>query len=326
MRAGFLGRNWFTLGIFAAVAAAFAFPGGSTLNAGSRVTSAVTIAVFLVTGLTLPSETFLRDLRGVRLHLCVLGLIFVVNPLYFFLTTLPFAARVQPAFLAGIYALSCLPTTISSSIVFTQAAGGNTAAAVFHSALSNTAGVFLSPLILSLLVSGAGRGLPPAQLGSLLGGIVLRMLLPLAAGQLARIRLRASVARHSAALGAFNSALILVLIYFAAATAAANPGLGPTLAANWALFVYLAASAPIIAALAWCCARLAGLARRDAIEALFAGSQKTMAMGIPLLSAYLASRPDILGIAVLPLVFYHPVQLVVSGAARSLLGSRRRSS
>lgn len=315
----FLKRNWFTLGILVMIALAFVVPGGGALNGGSRITNPVTVVLFLLIGLTLPSETILRDLRRVRLHLFVLGFIFLANPLYFFLTTRIFARAVEPAFLVGIYALACLPTTISSCIVFTQTTGGNTAAAVFHSALSNMLGVFLSPLLLSILIRQAGRALPAAELASILAGIGLRMLLPLAIGQLCRVPLRAWATRRAWLLGTVSNLLILLIIYVAAASAAATPGVGAILTRNAPVFLYLAVSAPLIVFLAYGGARLAALRREDAITAVFAGSQKTIAMGIPLIAAYLAGQPEVLGIAVLPIVFYHPWQLLTCGIARGML-------
>lgn len=321
----FLKRNWFTLGIIAMIALAFFAPGGGALNGGSRRTNAVTVILFLLIGLTLPSETILRDLRRVRLHAFVLGFIFLANPLYFFLTTRIFARAVEPAFLVGIYALACLPTTISSCIVFTQTTGGNTAAAVLHSALSNILGVFLSPLVFSILMRQGGRALPAAELASILAGIALRMLLPLVIGQLGRIPLRAWASRRAPLLGTVSNLLILLIIYLAAASAASTPGVGAILFRNAPVFLYLAVSAPLIVALAYGGARLAGLRREDAITAVFAGSQKTIAMGIPLIAAYLAGQPEVLGIAVLPIVFYHPWQLLVCGIARGMFLRTRRT-
>jgi predicted Na+-dependent transporter len=76
-------------------------------------------------------------------------------------------------------------------------------------------------------------------------------------------------------------------------------------------------------------ARFAALRREDVITAVFAGSQKTIAMGIPLIVAYLAGQPEVLGIAVLPIVFYHPWQLLTCGIARGMLlrraGALRRN-
>jgi sodium/bile acid cotransporter 7 len=72
-------------------------------------------------------------------------------------------------------------------------------------------------------------------------------------------------------------------------------------------------------------ARLVGLRREDVITAVFTGSQKTMAMGIPLITAYLAGQPEALGIAVLPIVFSHPWQLLVCGIARGMFLRTRRT-
>jgi len=109
MLPAFLKRNWFTLGILVMIALAFLAPGGSALNAGSRITNAVTVVLFLLIGLLLSSETILRDLRAVRLHAFVLGFIFLANPLYFFLTTRVFAGAVEPAFRRPSRAASCSP-------------------------------------------------------------------------------------------------------------------------------------------------------------------------------------------------------------------------
>jgi predicted Na+-dependent transporter len=41
-------------------------------------------------------------------------------------------------------------------------------------------------------------------------------------------------------------------------------------------------------------------------------------MGAPLLSVYFASAPQLLGFALLPLIFYHMWQLMVAGFMKSL--------
>jgi predicted Na+-dependent transporter len=50
---------------------------------------------------------------------------------------------------------------------------------------------------------------------------------------------------------------------------------------------------------------------------LYAAPQKTLAVGVPLVSTYFAASPEILGLALLPLVFYHAWQLLVAGFIRS---------
>ena len=49
----------------------------------------------------------------------------------------------------------------------------------------------------------------------------------------------------------------------------------------------------------------------------YAAPQKTLAVGVPLISTYFASNPEIIGLALLPLVFYHAWQLLVAGVVKS---------
>ncbi len=82
-------------------------------------------------------------------------------------------------------------------------------------------------------------------------------------------------------------------------------------------FVYLAVSHIILLFLAFNGARLIGLKRENIISTLYAAPQKTLAMGIPLLSTYFANQPEILGVAILPILFYHPWQLFIAGLVKN---------
>ena len=57
--------------------------------------------------------------------------------------------------------------------------------------------------------------------------------------------------------------------------------------------------------------------REDRVALLYVAPQKTLALGVPLLSIYFADQ-DLLGVVLLPLVFYHPFQILVAGLLRSL--------
>ena len=47
-------------------------------------------------------------------------------------------------------------------------------------------------------------------------------------------------------------------------------------------------------------------------------------MGVPLLSTYFAGREDLLGLAIIPLLFYHPFQILVAGIVKNRFGNRYR--
>ena len=76
------------------------------------VTSGIIVVVLLFNlGFALPSESLKQGLANVKLHVLIQTFIFVLVPAYFFLTTLPFRSSFEGAFLIGVLALACVPTT-----------------------------------------------------------------------------------------------------------------------------------------------------------------------------------------------------------------------
>jgi predicted Na+-dependent transporter len=116
---------------------------------------------------------------------------------------------------------------------------------------------------------------------------------------------------------------ILFIIFFAFAKTASDPAFIGHLG-NLALpFAYLAVSHLLLLALAALISRLFRLNKADRITVLFTAPQKTLAMGIPLLSTFFGADAAVLGIALLPLVFYHPWQLLVAGVMLRFLEPER---
>ena len=320
-RAGaWLRKNWFFVGLVATVAGGLVAPEAGTAASGGGLTATVlVVATFFLSGLSLPTEAIRSGLRDVRLHLFVQAFIFIVTPVYF-AASATLLWRGDPRILAGIYALAVLPTTVSSCIVFTQFAGGNVVATIFNASLANIIGVFLSPLLLSLLLQQTGRALPADELVRVLSSLVLRILLPVALGQVARAVLREWAQRHGKKIGVFMRAAILVIIWFSFSRPARDPQFAASLLRLWPLFVYLAVSQLLLLGAAWGTSRALRLDKANTYTVLFVAPQKSLAMGAPLLTTYFATMPDLLGVALLPLIMYHPWQLTVAGFLSRLLG------
>jgi sodium/bile acid cotransporter 7 len=316
---GALRRNWFTLGLLVSLALGWFFSSvGSTLNPGGWTNRVVVLILFLITGLTLPTERIVRDLANARLHITIQLFIFLVVPLLFRLTAQPLLGNVLDGqFVIGIYALAVLPTTISTCIVLTQNGGGNAVAAVFNAALSNMLGVFLSPLLLSLLLSTAGRSLAPSELVRTLRDLGINMLAPIVAGNLLRLTLSRWVARNRARLSVVSSTLVLLMLFLAFSRTAANPDFTGYLSSFWGPICYLAVAHLVLVGGTIGLGALLRFDNPDRVTLLFVAPQKTLALGVPLLGIYFAGQ-EVLGIVLLPLVFYHPFQIFVAGLARSL--------
>ena len=308
-----LAKNWFLLGVAAVIALAFLFPHwGRALNPASRTGTLAVVLLFFLSGLNLPGESIRLSARLIGLHLYIQLFIFAVVPLYFALTSLPFRETLDGRLIVGIYALACLPTTVTSCIVFTQLAGGNSALTMLNASLSNTVGIVLSPLLLSLLLRETGQTMPMQEVARILLSLLLKMLVPVTCGQLLRRLLAPRAAGWRAGISLASNVLILLIIYFAFCRSAGSSLFREHLGALLPPFAYLACSYLVLVGLAYAGARLFGFEAENTITVLFAAPQKTLAMGIPLITTYFAGAPETLGLAILPILFYHPWQLVVS--------------
>ncbi len=322
-----LARNWFLVGLLLALVLGMLLPGAAAvLNPGGRTSTFVVIVLFLVAGFTLPAEQIKGGLTNFKLHMYVQLFIFGVIPLYFFFTAPFFRGYLDGYLIYGMYALAVLPTTISTCVVFTQTTGGNTFGALFNSAVANVAGIFLSPLLLSLFLAGSGAALPPEEILAVLLTLTYTMLIPIGLGQALRLRFTATARRVKKRLSEASSALVLVIVFLTISRTASDPSFLGRLPQLSVPFLFLAVSHVLLVTLAYFGARVIGLSREDRICAMYTAPQKTMAMGIPLLTVYFAARPEVLALALFPLLFYHPFQLLTAGVIRGLPAFRNAVS
>lgn len=316
---GLLQKNWFLIGVLTAVVCGFIAPNtGVALNPSSLTTTLLVIVLFLIAGVTLPSEEILHGLKDVRLHIYIQSFIFVVTPLFFLATSQVLNQAIDERLRVGVYALACLPTTISSCIVFTQVSGGNVAGTIFNASLANVLGILVSPLLLSLFLQGGVGRLPAEDTARILKSLVLKMLVPIIAGQALRIFIKGFVSQQKKRIGIASNSFILLIIFFAVSKAAVNPAFQEHLSQVPVPFAYLAVANVVLVCLAYLGARLLRFSRENIITVVYAAPQKTLALGVPLVTTYFATRPEILAAALLPLLFYHPWQLLIAGIVRNI--------
>lgn len=327
-----LRRHLFIVGLLAAVGLAFAFPrlGASDgpLRAG-LLSQAGVMVIFFLQGLSLKTRELAHGVSGWRLHTFVQAWIFLLSPLAFGLAALAMRAAGQGELAAGFLYLALIPTTISSAVAFTSAAGGNVAGAIFNTTLSNVFGVFWVPTGCVLLFS-LGSGFRADLIGPLLLNLAWLILLPLALGQGLRPVLlgRAWFKRVSPSFKIVNHGIILFIVF----TAFAKSVLGDTwqsVGAGALLAVVLLSGlcVGIIHGAVWVSSAwvLPGISDRKA--ALFCGSQKTLAAGAPMALAIFGEGEALahlnLSLILLPLLCVHPLQLFL---AAFLLPSLERKS
>ena len=112
-------------------------------------------------------------------------------------------------FQVGLALFCCMPTTLSSGIALTNQARGNTALALLLTVITNFAGIFTVPFVLSILLESLGRVELSAT--SLLKDLLVSILLPLAVGRGLRHFMEDWTERHGTQLTLCSSgALILI--------------------------------------------------------------------------------------------------------------------
>lgn len=242
------------------------------------------------------------------LHWRLQGTVFLSTFLVFPLLGLGLAflmrGSLQPDLLTGMLYLCLLPSTVQSSIAFTSIAGGNVAGALTSASLSNLLGVIVTPLLVALLIGGAGGGI---HLQSILD-IGLQILVPFAVGQLCRPLLKDWLGRHAKLTGLVDRGSILLIVY-----AAFSEGV---VAGVWSqvapadlikvigLNIVLLA---VVLGLTLFAGRALKFDRPDRIVILFCGSKKSMATGIPMAGILFAGHA--VPLIVLPIMLFHQIQL-----------------
>jgi sodium/bile acid cotransporter 7 len=303
-----LSLDTYTILLMVMVLLATALPAaGQAAVALGHVTTLAIGLLFFLHGAKLSREALVAGLTHWRLHLLVLASTFVMFPLLGLALKPVAMALLTPELYLGILFLCTLPSTVQSSIAFTAMARGNVAAAVCSASASNFIGIFLTPLLVSVLVvRGAGSG---SALDSILA-IVEQLLLPFLAGQFLRPRIGAWVDRHKPVLRWVDQGSILLVVYTAFSDSVVE-GLWQKLSAP-ALLALAALSCAMLAialVLATVVSRKLGFNKEDEIAIVFCGSKKSLASGVPM--AKVLFPHGALGTIILPLMLFHQIQLMV---------------
>ena len=242
--------------------------------------------------------------------MAIQGSSFVLAPLFGLgLATVLALVDAPVALCAGVLVLACLPTTIGSCVAVTGQAGGNQAIALVNSVLGNLLGIVVTPLLVLWLTGKAGS----APIEKVILDLALLAAAPVVAGQLIRLGLAAWIDAHKPLISYISGSLLLVLIwqlFSEAVHGGMASGLGMALVAAIVFHALMLASA-------WLLAPLAVQSRPDRIAVVATASQKTAALGIPLVTVLYAGDPN-LALLTLPVLLYHVVQMIT---AASLVGT-----
>jgi sodium/bile acid cotransporter 7 len=305
--------NEFLILIVVAILLAKAYPplGADYLQPDITATWLAVCFIFLMAGVGLKTEEFSKAFQRIWFNLFVQCFnFFVVSSTIYGASRLLAETNVLSQDLAdGMVVAASLPMTINMVLVLTKAGGGEDAAAIFNAAAGNMIGVFLSPVLILGYLGVTGD----IDLVEVFYKLALRVVLPVIVGQLLQKFSKTVVDFVKAHKSKFKLAqqYCLVFIVYTVFCRTFEKGSDSSIGDIFLMILFQFIFLVTLMVAAWFALKLV---YRDEpklrVMGLFGCTHKTVAMGVPLINAIYENN-DAVGLYTLPLLIWHPMQLVI---------------
>ena len=317
-----LQKYWFLFGLFFLALITLADTSGTIASAGSWVGARhgpqiLISLIFLLSGLSLQAEQIRQGVSDLATVGVAVVMIFAFAPVVASLTSLiPLAPGVR----IGLYITAVMPTTLSSGVVMTGAAGGNIANALMITILANILGIFTIPCSLQVLIgSGSGSETFAIDKAALMLQIASLVIGPLLLGLAVRRPILPVLRRLRITPAVVNQVLVLTMVWIALS------GSRSTIVSSMHLL-----GAIVLLVFAFHAALLAGTflmsrlfhfgpGRREAV--VFMGGQKTLPLSMLVQMTLFPQYGEALVVCVL----HHIVHLMMDGYLVGRLAASRFS-
>ncbi|WP_420099433.1 bile acid:sodium symporter family protein [Corynebacterium sp.] len=267
--------------------------------------------LFFLYGARLSTREALNGLKHWRLHLLILAFTFVVFPLVG-LALMPLKGVIGDELYQGILFLTLVPSTVQSSVAFTSIARGNIPGAIVSASASNLIGVFATPLLVLLLMSGTDGGLHIDT--SVFVDIALQLLAPFILGQVLRNVPGVKTVAGAKPTSYVDKISIGLVVYVAFSEGIV---MGVWSSVSWVAIVGICIGSVIgVYAMLWLTSwtgRRLGFDYKDQVAIQFCGTKKSLASGLPIAAVLFSGGA---GLIIVPLMIFHQIQLMIcSGRA-----------
>ena len=212
-----LRKHWFVLGLFLVFFLTLADSTATIADSGRWLKwhggpNAIIVLIFFVSGLLIESDHVKSGIKDVQGTVLALILIFVVSPLA---AIIPGVMPLDRGIKIGIFLTAVMPSTLSTGVVMTGAARGNTAHALGITILSNGISVFTIPITLSLLFCLIGSLVVPISIdkSSIMFQIGAVVIAPLSIGVMVRRLLAPNGTRYFHRFQTLNQVLVLAIVW-----------------------------------------------------------------------------------------------------------------
>lgn len=321
---GWIAKRWFLAGLVVLI------PGGLLIGSrltehhldalaaavGPHATTALVALVLFLMSVTLDGRRLRASLARPTPVLWCVSITFGLLPLAAWLLS---HVQLTRDFQVGLVIAGSVPCTMAAASVWTRRARGNDAVSLLVTVLTNGLCFLVTPFWLALIPAAGGASSADVSLdiGAMMQRLVISALLPIAAGQAARLAggCAQTADRFKVPLGVIAQACVLLIIFWTAVKAgprlvsgAGTAGGLPAVLLVWGccIALHLAAMALAVAG-----SRRFHFDRPDVVATAFAASQKTLPIGV-----LIATDPTMFGdrgvpFAVFPMLMYHASQLFI---------------
>ncbi|XP_072388187.1 sodium/bile acid cotransporter 7-B-like isoform X2 [Diabrotica undecimpunctata] len=294
----FLQKNWLLVGILCCIFVAGIYPKlGSKqgpLRTEYTVKYGAIFIIFLVSGISLKTDSIFKTFQQYKLHCFIQCFTFIFIPIFgVILIQFLYIFGVHPWVLKGITTVASMPPPVSSAVILTRAAQGNETAALFNSILGSFIGIIVTPILLFLQLA-------------------VTLLLPLMIGQV--LKKHYKLKTQTLPLNTISQCALLFVIYTTFCDTFLVPETGlSALDVLFTIFSVLLMQLSLMMisfSLANICIKYFN--PQDIIAIIFCSTHKSLTLGIPILRIMFHGYSHLSQIS-LPLLVYHPTQIILGG-------------
>ncbi|WP_338872134.1 bile acid:sodium symporter family protein [Spirosoma sp. SC4-14] len=320
-----VGLDWFILALLAMIGLAKLWPQPGVqeglLSLSSLANFGVSV-IFFFYGLRLNFDQLRTGLRNYRLHLLIHSTTFILFPAVVLTARSLLMTPETELLWLGIFYVAALPSTVSSSVVMVSIAGGNIPAAIFNASISSLIGVFVTPIWMSFLLSSTNG---QYDLAGVIGKLTIQVIVPVLLGLLLNRRLGWFAERNKTYLRYFDQTTILLIVYTAFCESFTRNLFASlsTIDLLWlaglllGLFFLIFGFITLIS-------KLLHFNREDRVTALFCGSKKSLIQGSVMANVLFSA--SVAGVALMPIMMYHALQLIVASIIAQSMQRRQLMS
>jgi len=304
----YLKKNWFLLALVAVSVITIADSNKIFVSSGvwlkeNNGPDCVIVLIFFLSGIALNTKQIKEGLADVKGTLLTLVVIFCIAPVIAILfTVLPLSTGI----ILGLFLVAAMPTTLSSGVVMTESAGGNSAHSLLITIIANSLAVVTIPVVLGILLSftGDSRIIQIDQLPIMLK-IATLVLLPLVAGMIIRNTFSAFLSPFLTYTTLCNQIGVIMMVWMALCA-----GRGAIVAEFSSIVTIIAVVFffhLVLVVLALFITRIGGVGKGRRESIIFMGGQKTLPLSI-ILQVTLFTE---FGIALVVCVVHHIIHLIM---------------